>query len=249
MENEQINNAKGGKFILGVAAVAWYEFMGTALLVFAVFVHTSFYGIPMMLMMAILLTGPITGGHVNPAVTAAVAILNWREWKRNLLWVLVYWSAQVCGGITGAMLGLLAIERESALYLLPGVNFPQLHPNTINTTPAGAFFIEGLCTFIFVCVISHAKDPRLTNTLGENTLVKILTIGFTLLCVIIMAGNKTGGCFNPAVSIALSVACAVNTGDANVPVNTGSETCFTDMGWYCLSTTTGGIFAGVFALL
>jgi len=58
----------------------------------------------------ILALGPISGAHLNPVVTLADRILNGTAWHECL----VYWTAQVGGGIVGAIVANL-------MYSLPAV--------------------------------------------------------------------------------------------------------------------------------
>jgi len=62
---------EGGTKRKGV--VALYEAIGTAILVFAIIVSTgNAYAVTLSLLIAIVMCGPITGAHFNPAVTFGV---------------------------------------------------------------------------------------------------------------------------------------------------------------------------------
>ena len=50
--------------------------------------------------------GPVSGGHVNPAVTLAIYISD-GFWSRNLFYMLMIWVAQIAGAFAG--LGLLSL--------------------------------------------------------------------------------------------------------------------------------------------
>lgn len=58
--------------------LVFYEFLGTALLVYAVNVSPGVdpFGIAFMIFAVILVAGPITGAHLNPAVTTGVLVSN-----------------------------------------------------------------------------------------------------------------------------------------------------------------------------
>jgi len=64
--------------------LVFYEFFGTALLVYAVNISYNFggdptvnqFGISFMIFALILLAGPITGAHFNPAITTGVLVSN-----------------------------------------------------------------------------------------------------------------------------------------------------------------------------
>ena len=86
------------------------EFLGTLLLVLfgdaaivqannegTIFLHIAF-GYGLALMIGILASGGVSGGHLNPAVTLAMVALG----KCNPAELPVYWVAQYLGAITGA---------------------------------------------------------------------------------------------------------------------------------------------------
>lgn len=60
-----------------------YEFMGTAFLLYSINMSATFYfgqfGIAFTLFAVILIGGPITGAHFNPAVTLGVYVSN-KHW-------------------------------------------------------------------------------------------------------------------------------------------------------------------------
>jgi len=88
------------------------ECLGTGTLVYAINmtgVHPI--GIPMMLFVILMAIGPISGGHVNPAVTAGVYVIKYKDWKVNLLWGLLYLAAE----FSGALLGVVMVGLSESL--------------------------------------------------------------------------------------------------------------------------------------
>ena len=71
------------------------EFFGTFLLLISIFATGNAFVIGGTLALVILLTGSISGGHVNPAVSAAM----WVKGAISLSEFLTYITAQYAGGI------------------------------------------------------------------------------------------------------------------------------------------------------
>src|SRR5690349_24066856 len=79
--------------------------------------------------------GKVSGCHINPAVTFALAVTKRFPWKE----VPAYWAAQVVGGIAGAF-GIWAVFGHHAIDLGMG----QTSFSTDSFTWAGAILAEGL---------------------------------------------------------------------------------------------------------
>lgn len=98
------------------------------------------------LVVLILMFGPLSGAHFNPAVTLAFLIRQEIERSRAFLYVLV----QVAGAITGVWIAHGMFEREI------------LQLSTTARTGAGQWFAEGVATFGLVgtilAVLRHRPD-------------------------------------------------------------------------------------------
>ena len=78
--------------------VAIYELLGTAFLGFAILVSSgSPEAVSMSVFMIILVLGPITGAHMNPAVTIAVYASN-GKYGKDAVFMLIIIVAQILGG-------------------------------------------------------------------------------------------------------------------------------------------------------
>lgn len=133
--------------------------------------------------------GGISGCHINPAITLAVALSGRMSWKDAA----GYWVGQVIGGIVaGAVLFLLA-SVVSAPDLTGG-----LGTNGVANAGGvgGAVLVEIIATFIFVFVVLGATDSKV----GAGNLAG-LAIGLTLILVHLVCINLTGTSVNPARSI------------------------------------------------
>ncbi len=141
------------------------------------------------LMVMIFAGGHISGGHYNPAVTLGV----WIRGKCPTADVPGYMIAQIIGGVVAAFIGV---------YLLKFI------PDAKAITTGGAFDFAGgtlaefLGTFALVWVVLHSATAK--GTSGNSFYG--LAIGFTVVACAYGLGGITGGAFNPAVAIGISVA-------------------------------------------
>ena len=129
--------------------------------------------------------GPISGGHINPAVTLGFLVTR----RMTPLLAVVYWIAQFGGAVLAALLLKWVIPNgaESASNL--GV--PALGSGIGS---GQAVVIEAVLTFFLVWVVfATAVDPR-----GTFKHVAGLAIGFVIAFDVLMAYGLTGGAMNPA---------------------------------------------------
>jgi glycerol uptake facilitator-like aquaporin len=98
----EVISGKSNKLIVCI-----YEFIGTALLIYAI--NLGAYGIApnfaiaFMIFALILLGGPISGAHFNPAVTLGVYVSN-RFWRQDWTFFLAITFSQLLGGLFGILL-------------------------------------------------------------------------------------------------------------------------------------------------
>jgi MIP family channel proteins len=132
----------------------------------------------------IVMFGVVSGGHFNPAVTFAAAVLR----RISPLDAVIYMLAQLSGGVLGALLAksLLLDEGRATHYGAAQVS-PLLAGNT-----AGAI-VEAVGTFCLVLVILAAVYSRKSVKDWAP-----LAIGTTLGFIVMVGGPLTGGSFNPA---------------------------------------------------
>ena len=133
--------------------------------------------------------GGISGCHINPAITLAVALSGRMTWKDAF----GYWVGQIIGGILAGAV-LLALTKVVAAPDLTG----GLGTNGVANAGGvwGACLVEIIATFIFVLVVLGTTDGKL----GAGNLAG-LAIGLTLILVHLVCINLTGTSVNPARSI------------------------------------------------
>jgi len=136
--------------------------------------------------------GPISGCHVNPAVTIGFLVSG----RINLTDAVGYWVAQLIGGIAGAA-GLYGVFHLSSHYHssigLGADGYGKA--SMIGANAGGTFVAEVVLTFLFVFVIL-AVTRR-----ASNATVAGLVIGLSLTLVHIIGIPIDGTSVNPARSL------------------------------------------------
>lgn len=190
------------------------EFLGTAILVFfAVGVATLSFGFRFdgistsagivttalafgfVLMVLAYAIGPVSGCHVNPAVTMGFLATG----RLSLQDAIGYWVAQFVGGIVGA-LGLWAVFQGSPEYStkVTGLGADGFGKNSmIHINAGGAFAAETILTFLFVLVVLLVTSNSHVATSGFAG----LAIGIALTVVHLIGIPITGTSVNPARSL------------------------------------------------
>ena len=133
--------------------------------------------------------GAISGCHINPAITFAVALSGRMSWKDAC----GYWCGQIIGGILAGAVLLLLTNVVAATDLTGG-----LGSNGVDNAGGvgGAILVEAIATFIFVLVVLGSTDAKK----GAGNLAG-LAIGLTLILVHLVCINLTGTSVNPARSL------------------------------------------------
>lgn len=135
------------------------------------------------LMVMIYAGGHISGGHYNPAVTLAV----WMRGRCETSDVPGYMIAQLLGGVVAAFLVLFMKNN-------PAVTASEL--DVVRSLIAEFLFTFALC--YVVLNVATAKATEGNSYFG-------LAIGFTVLVGAFAVGDVSGGAFNPAVAVGVTV--------------------------------------------
>lgn len=134
----------------------------------------------------------ISGGHLNPAVTAAY----WVTRRLGTLQALFYWVAQLLGAIVATYL-LVAIVPD-VIWTSSGRGVTLLAPDF---TRLHAMLLEGVMTFFLVFVVF----ATLVDTRGFNKMSSF-AIGLTISVGVLFGGPFTGAAINPARAFAPALA-------------------------------------------
>jgi len=141
--------------------------------------------------------GPVSGCHINPAVTLGVVASGRMQMGEAVQYII----AQVAGAIVAALV-LMIIASGKADYSVAenGLGQNGWGAGYLGEyTMAAAFIFEVVATFLFVVVILGATGG------GAPTAMAGLAIGLTLVVIHLVGINVTGVSVNPARSIGPAV--------------------------------------------
>lgn len=194
---------------------AFNEFLGTFFLCFYIVCAVIYaggrpygtvsLGVGAMLMVQVYRGGYISGGHYNPAVTIAVFVENMLRRSADgankcffyvyaMLAPLVYVGCQVGAGVAAGTFGLFLFGN--------GMGFPRPEGDAADPVVwTDALMWESTFTFLLCLTV-------LTVALGSvrGNQYYGLAIGFIVYVGAEVVGDKTGGCFNPAIAVLANMA-------------------------------------------
>lgn len=185
-----------GTMILVVVAVGVAtESFGFKLfgLSFAAGVVTTALAFGLVLVALVYAIGPISGCHINPAVTMGFVASG----RMKVQEAVAYWIAQFAGGIVGAYL-LYWMFTTTPLYhkAIQGLGADGYgKASRLLVSEGGAFLIEVVLTAIFVLVVLFATHKAAIQGAAG------VAIGFALVIVHLIGIPLTGTSVNPARSL------------------------------------------------
>lgn len=140
------------------------------------------------LMVMVYAGGHFSGGHYNPAVTLGVTLRKKMPWGEAV----PYMVAQVAGAAVAAGLVLFIKGSTGASWKPPEANQYQLVAQAIG---------DFLFTFALVYVVLNSATAK--GTAGNSFYG--LAIGFTVTAGAFAVGPVSGGAFNPAVGVGVTI--------------------------------------------
>lgn len=161
------------------------EFIGTFFLVMGAALGEGL-GAALALMIMVYAGGHISGAHYNPAVSLAV----WIRGKLNLGDLFSYWMSQIAGA-------LLAAVIVGNIFNMEGVGECVVPAEGITM----GLIAEIIGTFALAYVVLSVATAK--GTAGNSFYG--LAIGGTVLAMATVIGKFSGGAYNPAVAIGLSI--------------------------------------------
>lgn len=168
------------------------EFVGTFFLVLtvgSVILLGSPAAIPALAIGAVLMVmvyagGYISGGHYNPAVSIAA----WIRGALPMKHMIMYWIAQVLGGLAAAM-AVICMTKNS-------VPVMTMEFDTMTLL---------ICEFLFTFALAYVVLHTATTILTEGNSYYGLAIGAAVMVGIFAFGAISPAAFNPAVALGLGM--------------------------------------------
>lgn len=143
--------------------------------------------------------GPVSGAHINPAVTLGLAAAGQFAWSQVLPFVV----SQMLGAAAGALTVWLFYRHHFNRTEDSGAQLSCFSTSPAIRKPVNNFISEVIGTFVLVFVILYIADPSLT--LGGDIEAKIglgtlgaLPVALLVTAIGLSLGGTTGYAINPA---------------------------------------------------
>lgn len=153
---------------------------------------------------AVVIAGPFSGAHLNPAITLAFAVSGQFAWAG----VVPYVAAQLIGAALGAVAVWIfyydhfKITEDPFAKLGVFCTIPAIRHNSVN------FVCEVIGTFVLVLVVFYISGASLTDASTDTSLpiglgaVGAIPVAFTVWVIGLALGGTTGYAINPARDLA-----------------------------------------------
>ncbi|PID91610.1 MAG: aquaporin [Bacteroidetes bacterium] len=143
--------------------------------------------------------GPVSGAHINPAVTLGLAIAGMFSWSL----VLPFIVAQILGAMAGAGTVWLFYRHHFNRTEDPGAVLACYSTIPAISRPASNFLSELIGTFVLIFVILYIAEPSLTLDGATEVKMGMGTLGALPVALLVTAiglslGGTTGYAINPA---------------------------------------------------
>lgn len=152
----------------------------------------------------VVVAGPYSGAHLNPAVSIGLAIGGTFPWCK----VGIYILAQLLGAAAGAFLVWLVYKDHFDATDAPAVKLGVFCTSPEISNPAINFLTEAVGTFALMFVVFYITGGELSLKESNSTLpiglgsVGAIPVAFTVWVIGLSLGGPTGYAINPARDLA-----------------------------------------------
>ena len=143
--------------------------------------------------------GPVSGAHINPAVTLGLATAGLFSWSQVIPFIL----AQLAGAAAGAFTVWLFYRHHFNLTEDSGAQLACFSTTPAIRKPVSNFISEVIGTFVLIFVILYIAKPSLTLGGELDVNIGLGTLGALPVALLVTAiglslGGTTGYAINPA---------------------------------------------------
>lgn len=147
--------------------------------------------------MGVVVAGPYSGAHLNPAVTIGLALVGKFEWALTPGYIL----AQLIGAMIGSFLGWLMYREHFDLEENPGLKKAPFCTDPAIRNFSTSITSEIIGTFVLIFVILYISGGKLEDAnstpIGLGS-VGALPVAFLVWVIGLSLGGTTGYAINPA---------------------------------------------------
>lgn len=143
--------------------------------------------------------GPVSGAHINPAVTLGLAVAGNFAWSQVIPFIL----AQMAGAAAGAGTVWLFYRHHFNRTEDPAAQLGCFATGPAIRKPLSNMISEVIGTFVLIFVILYIADPSIALDNGEEVKMGLGTLGALPVALLVTAiglslGGTTGYAINPA---------------------------------------------------
>ena len=147
----------------------------------------------------VVVAGPHSGAHLNPAVSIGLAIAGLFDWAM----VPGYIFAQVLGAMFGSGIAWLVYKDHFDATDDPGLKFAPFGTSPAIRNLPSNLFSEIIGTSVLIIVILHSTNPVIQYSDGEQIPIGLgalgaLRVAFLVWVIGLALGGTTGYAINPA---------------------------------------------------
>lgn len=177
--------------------MALYEFMGMTIFLIGINCSQNNASVAALgLFISATLTGRLSGGHFNMAITSAVYLVE-AKWLQNIKVALCIMLVDLLGAFFAMAVSKFFLGNDHTFALIP--------PGEKNNFSVSYFvyiiMIEAFFTMIFVSMVLFIKYRRVSAT--TDGMLSNLTVAIGLFVSVMMAGPLSGAALNPTIAIAI----------------------------------------------
>ncbi|MFZ7276649.1 MIP/aquaporin family protein [Avibacterium endocarditidis] len=189
---------------------------------------------------AVVVTGPYSGAHLNPAVTLGLAVIG----SFDPSMILGYVAAQIAGGMFGALLVYIFYKDHFAATEDQGSKRACFCTEPAIRNYASNFISELIGTFVLLFVIFYITGASLNFPEGSATPIGLGSLGALPVAILVWAiGLSLGGTTGYAINPARDLGPRLTLGLLGKTLNTGADWQYS---WVpVLGPVTGAVLAGL----